>query len=474
MLSRQVTTVELGIYSVAVSICSIFVTLLTAGIPLTISRKTAEYSVDKNTTATNKTVSAGICIALFLSVIVTVFILCFKGVFKLIFADMQSYVVILTLIPYMVANAIYSPIRGYMWGKEQYGKVSIIELIEQVFKLIFCILLFSVGISNNNIPAGTSISIACVLSVVVGIVLYLKDGGKFTAPKGYIKPTVKTVAPLMAVRVAGSLLQPLISIVLPLMLVNAGYSTQQALSGLGVVLGMTFPIITIPTTLIGSLAMALVPKLSVMQKENQMQKLQVQVYNSLSFTLFCCFLFLPLFSALGEPICLLLFKNSEAGLYLSRFAWLVLPMGLSQITSSILNSLGYEKFVFFSNAISAIFILLSIFILPSIVGIYAILIGIGLQTGVVSVINIVKIKKLTGFKSQLSLYLKYLIISVMLFLFNHWAITPLTFIWGNFVALFVCGVLSSIAFVVLAYCFNLVNLEILACKISKKRPKHNT
>ncbi len=474
ILSRQVTTVELGIYSVAISICSIFVTLLTAGIPLTISRKTAEYTVDKNKNATNKTVSAGITIALFLSVFVITFVLCFKGFFKLVFADMQSYTVILTLIPFMVFSAIYAPIRGYMWGKEQYTKVSIVELIEQILKLVLCLVLFSLGFSNNNLPAGLAISLACILSSVVGIVFFIKDGGRFVSPQGFVLPTVKTIAPLMAVRVAGSLLQPLISIVLPLMLVSAGFSSTQALSQLGIVLGMTFPLITIPTTLVGSLAMALVPKLSIMQKENQMHKLQTQVYNSLSFTLFCCFMFLPVFSALGEPICLILFKNTEAGVYLSLFAWLVLPMGISQITSSILNSLGHEKFVFFSNAISAIFIVLSIFILPKYVGIYSILIGMGLQTGIVSVINLIKIKKLIGYPSQISLYVKYLIISVLLFLFNHWAIAPLSFVWGNFIALIICGLLSVIYFVVLSYCFNLVNLEILTCKFKKNDKKQNT
>ena len=466
-LSRQITTVELGIYSVAISICSIFITILTAGIPLTISRKTAEFSVDKDKASTNKFVSAGLTIATFLCIVVVSFILIFKNVFNLIFADFSSYTVILTLIPYLVFSALYAPIRGFLWGKEQYAQASIVELIEQFLKIVFCIILFNIGISNINLPAGLSMSLACGASVAIGYIFFRRGGGRIVSPSGYIKPMVKMVAPLNAIRVAGSLLMPLISIVLPLMLVGAGLSSDQALSQLGIVLGMTFPIITIPTTLVGALAMALVPKLSILQKENKICKLQSQIENSIAFTLFCCFMFLPVFSALGIPICEILFNNTQAGVYLEYSAWLTLPMGLSQITTSILNSLGDEKYVFFSHAISAIFIVASIFMLPKFIGIYAILVGMGLQTGVVSILNIIKIKRKTEYKSNYTLIIKYLIVSVLLYLFATWIYPLFSIIFGSFVALMLSGAVLTVLFVVLAYSFNLVDLDILLYKFKK-------
>ena len=47
-LSNQITTAELGVYSVALSICTIFLTILTAGLPLIVSRNTAETIINKN------------------------------------------------------------------------------------------------------------------------------------------------------------------------------------------------------------------------------------------------------------------------------------------------------------------------------------------------------------------------------------------------------------------------------------------
>lgn len=467
-LSRQITTVELGVYSVAVSVCSIFITILTAGIPLTISRKTAEFSVDNNKKSTYKFVSAGITIACILSVFVALFILSFRGLFARVFADFNSYYVMLTLIPYMIFSAIYSPIRGYLWGKEQYTHASLVEFVEQLLKIIVCIVLFNIGIKNINLPAGLSISVACGLSMILGFYFFKKDGGKLTSPKGTILAMAKIVAPLNALRVAGSLLQPLISIVLPLMLVKAGYSSNQALSQLGIVLGMTFPIVTIPTTLVGSLAMALVPKLSILQKENQQFKLQSQIYNSLAFTFFCCFMFLPLFLSLGSPICEFLFNSTQAGIYLKYSAWLTIPMGVSQITTAILSSLGHEKFVFISYSISAIFIVLAILVLPQFVGIYAILIGMGLQTTIVCALNITKIRRTSGYKSQMGLLLKYMILTTLLYLFSALSYPILLCHFGKFFSLVVICALVCGFYVLLAYCFNLINLNILICKYKKQ------
>lgn len=443
-------------------------TILTAGIPLTISRKTAEFSIDKNKRETNKFVSAGLTVTALLSVIVVSVILIFKPLLIKIFADEQSYIVLLTLIPFLVSTALFAPIRGYMWGREQYTQASIVELIEQILKIILCVILFNVGISNPNIPAGLAISLSCILSSFVGFYYFKKDGGRICSHRGYIKPLVKIVAPLNAVRVAGSLLQPLVSIVLPLMMVKAGYTSNQALSQLGIVMGMTFPVVTIPTTLIGSLSMALVPKLSVLQRENKQAKLQKQIINSLSFTLFCCFLFLPIFSAIGVPICNFLFKNNDAGTYLQYFAWVVVPMGISQISTSILNSLGNEKFVFFSYAISAIFIVLSIFILPQFVGIYAIMIGMALQSSIVSVINLIKIKKLVEYRSQIPTFTKYIFVCLLVFFLTKWFYPILAIILTDFFAIAISSAIALISFIVLAYCFNIVNLEILTCKFKKK------
>ena len=57
-------------------------------------------------------------------------------------------------------------------------------------------------------------------------------------------------------------------------------------------------------------------------------------------------LLIPIFVSLGEPICEFIFGNKQAGLLLEKASWVMIPLGISQITTTILNSMGYEKFSF--------------------------------------------------------------------------------------------------------------------------------
>lgn len=459
-LSNQISTAELGVYSVATSICMIFLTILTAGLPLIVSRSTAESIITKDFKKTHNTISAGILYSLILSVFVAVFILAFKPLFYVIFADSDSYLVLLTLIPFLISSGIYAPIKGFLWGTEDYFSVSVVELSEQIIKIVICVILFAL-IKNNNLPAGLSMSISCMCSTVLGFAIYFKKKGKLASPFTELKNVVKVSAPISAIRVAGSLLQPLISIVLPLRLVAYGYSNIQAMSLLGVAMGMTLPLLTIPTTLVGSLAMAITPKLTILQKQNNNSSLKKQIMSSTTFTLFCCFLFVPIFYALGVPMCEFLFNNNLAGELISKFSWVVVPMGLCQISTSILNSLGEEKFVFYSYFASSFIIIMSILFLPKFVGISALLIGFGLQNLVVAIINYVKINKILNYSASIVLLVaKFTIIALISGLISKWIYSLLIMFLNSFISMIIIGLMEVVVFSMLCYAFGILDFQL--------------
>lgn len=437
-----------------------------------VSRSTAVHNAEEDRRKNHGIVSAGLVISIILSTIITIIIFIAKPLFNFIFTDNTSYLVLLTLIPSLVFSALYAPVKGYLWGLEDFFAVSIVEVFEQVVKIIICVLLFAI-IPNKNIPAGLSLSIACIFSTLLGYVFYFKKGGKIINSKKEIKPLIKSSAPVTAIRFAGSLIPPLVSIVLPIMLVKAGYTDSQALSELGIVMGMTFPILTIPTTLVGSLAMALIPKLTILQEENNNSSLRNQIANSIKFTLFCCFIFVPIFYSLGVPMCNFLFNNSIAGLYLSKFAWIIVPMGISQISTSILNSLGEEKFVFKSYFISATTMLLSILILPKFIGISALLVALAVQNILVSIINMLKIKKLLSKSTTTSkLIILFSIISIIVGLTSKWLFEAFSLRIDNFILMALCSIICSFSFISLSSAFNIFSIKTLLHFKQKKTSKN--
>ena len=69
-------------------------------------------------------------------------------------------------------------------------------------------------------------------------------------------------------RVVSSFIQPIIALIIPARLMAIGYTSSQALSLYGIAVGMTMPLLFVPTTIIGSLSTALIPDISKALAQN--------------------------------------------------------------------------------------------------------------------------------------------------------------------------------------------------------------
>ena len=471
-LGRQIPPSTLGAYTIALSVAMVFVTALTSGIPLVISRNVASNIVENKQIESNKTVTSGLIISIILALVFSIFIVFAKPLFMLIFTDESSYE---TLIPFIIFSGVYAPFKGYLWGKENYFGVSLVEFIEQILKIIICIILFVFVSINPTLPAGLSISIACVLSTFVGVYYYKKEKGALSSPYGSIKPLIRSSLPLTTVRFIGSLLMPIISVILPLRLIAGGFSNEQALSLIGIAMGMTMPILTIPSTIVGSLSMALIPQLSILQKSDNSNALFRQIESSVLFTLICTFFIVPMFIGIGEPICEFLFGNTHAGTLLSKFAWIVVPVGLTQLSTSMLNSIGKEFYTFATYTIGGIVFFLSIIFLTPLVGIEAFFISMGLNGIIVSLLNIIQINKCT--KHNLKIMKKLLVLGIIvlfLSLLCYYVYNLLIVIFPMFISIAISCSITAVGYLMLLVVFNVISVEYLnsiksRLKVNKKQ-----
>ena len=86
---------------------------------------------------------------------------------------------------------------------------------------------------------------------------------------------------------------------------------------------------------------------------------------------------------------MLAFSNETAGIMIEKSCLFVLPMSLTIISTSILNSLGFEKQTFLFYFLGAAALLLCILLLPQYCGAYAYLWGLGLSQLICAVCNLV-------------------------------------------------------------------------------------
>ncbi len=465
-LSRAVGAESLGIYQIAFSVYMVLETFVSSGLPLTVSKLVSKEEKENNKNISS-IITASLIIGLVIAIVLCSIILIFRKLISGLFTDIRCLNILLTLLPATIFSAVYAILRGFFWGKKNFFWVSLTEFLEQIFRVIACVVLLALFYSSfdKSIAVGLSLTISCILSSILVFVLYLKKGGKFSSPKGKFKQVLSSAMPITGIRVLSSLLIPLIGIIIPLRLVAVGYTPSQALSQYGIAMGMTFPLLFLPSTVIGSMAMAIIPDLSADSGKNDTKSMTHKIQTAITFSIFVSSVILPVYLGLGEGIGKFLFANETAGYYLAYSCFVMIPIGLNNIASSILNALGLEIKGFVNYIIGAVFLVLGIIILPKYTGILSLVWGMGGCMTIAGVLNVFMIKKHLKIKIPvMSTVAKFVGIALPSALLGKNIYGILITVTNNFVSLAISGVAILGSFLILCILFNVVQINSLIQK----------
>ncbi|MCL2540228.1 MAG: oligosaccharide flippase family protein [Firmicutes bacterium] len=396
-LAQELGAEMLGIYQIAFSVFMVLIVIVSSGLPLAVSKLTAGYRAKGDKKSENKTTTAAFIVGLTVSVFLCGVLFAFQNLFGLLFTDFRCMLILITLLPAVIASAVYAVFRGTLWGQRDYFSVGWTELAEQLLRILFFVIIINFGwlSLDGAMAAGVSLSIACTISAILVFIVYLRHGGKIKPPKGHFGPVLKSAVPVTGVRTVSSLIQPVIALLFPLSLILAGFTNEQALSMFGVAMGMTFPLLFLPGTLTGALAFTLIPELSSAVTQKNTGLIENRIKSAFAFSVFVSMLCVPLFMGLGKEIGVFLYgpENITSGVYLARAAWIMVPLSLANITSSILNSLNLEVKSFIHNIIGGAILLLCVGFLPQFMGVDALILGMGLCMTITTLLNVRMIKK---------------------------------------------------------------------------------
>lgn len=395
VLSRLIGAEGLGLYQVALSLFSLFLTVGTGGIPITVSRMISKSKAERAPRDEMSAVSAGLSLSLLLTLPVCLFLIFFGDKLTFLFSDERAFPVFRILLIGLCFSSLYAVIRGSFWGNKQFLAPSILEIAEESVMVIAGVLLLQSVPSpaSGAEKAAWAVVISYLFSFTASALWFFFNGGKLSSPKKQLKPLFNATLPLTSVRASGSLVNSAVAVLLPVMLIRAGAESAEAVALFGIVSGMVLPILFIPSTLIGSLSLVLVPELSEDFYRGNTERLRKNIERGLLFSFLIACVIIPFFYAIGEDLGLLAFSSPQAGKMIVKSCPLLLPMSLTMISTSILNSMGFEKQTFLSYFVGAAALLLSILLLPPFCGIYAYIIGLGLSFVLTAACNLLFLRK---------------------------------------------------------------------------------
>lgn len=473
-LSRKLSTELLGSYQVAMSIFAVFMTFVSSGIPVVLSRNISYYHGKQNKKAIGSIVSSGLILTGIICLLVSLIVIFCPTLMNIIFTSSESVEMIIILLPALIFSSIYEVLRGALWGEQQFFQISFTEFLEQITRIIILVLLFETTFLNISLTNKTalSLSFACIISSIHVLIIYFKRGGKLENPKYEFKNLLKTSTPITAVRTVSSIVSSIIAIIIPIRLMAYGYSSSEALSEFGIIMGMTFPLIMIPSTLISSLAVTIIPSIS--EQSNNIDKcdlknkasLKSKINFSIKTTIIFSTLLLPIYLALGIPICKFIFNNEKAGLYLTAASIMMIPMGISQITSSILNAIGLELKSLKNYSISSALLILSIIFLPKYMGTYSLIIGYLTMSLTTSIMNLLMLKKrkIVSFEF-IKIIIKMILISLFSALLGYFIYNLLS--KCLLFALFFSSIITTASMIIFIYLLNIADIKMLFIKKHK-------
>ena len=383
----------MGIYQLTAPVMSMAFALCCAGFQTAISRYVAAKSEDENTSL--RFLICGLAITPTLSSLLS------AGIY--ILSDFLSTKVLLEprtapllrlLALAFPFSAIHCCVNGYFYGKKKAEVPALLQLTEQLARVGSVYLLCRIYTMHNyEIPLALTAAgsaIAEVVSAVLSLGFILPKLNRFQTgclPKMYRhiqeSPLCHTASclfsmalPLSISRIIVNLLQNVENIYIPEMLRRFGCSTAESLSLFGVLTGMALTVILLPSSLVNSVSVLLLPRISEAQASGKNRTIAYVIRRSV---LFCCIMglfFSTVFFLSGRWIGDFLFHSETAGDYIVTLSLICPFLYITSSLGSILHGLGKTYTTLFINVGTLLIRIASVFFLIPKMGLPGYILGL--------------------------------------------------------------------------------------------------
>jgi len=457
ILSRAIGAQGLGWYQISLNIANLVVAISASGLPFVLGRRVAEFDAIGDKNNQHSALSAGLVIAVVLSLLVCFVFLTNKPLLEKLANSSQVAAMSLFLLPAALSNAVYACFRGALWGKKEYIKHSSLEIIDIVIRIVFALIIFEGFFTQyqGSLRACLAYSLSCVITSFLSFVFYKSCGGKFANPKGHFLPTLKSALPVSGIRLAGSFFTTVIAFLFNLRMTQVGYTSDVIMAEYGILTGMVLPLIAFPIIFTSAISITLVPEISGNAKKGETEKVQSHLKKAIDYTFLFGGLAIGVYIAFAPQICDIIFANAKAGIYVRECCWIMIPLGVASLTTNLQNSLGLEYKSLVSYFAGGLCMILCLWFLPKYVGPNCLVVGTGIGMTITSIANVRIICKATRLRGNFgNTLLQVCIFALLSGLVGYTFCNLCNVLVNQTLSLALCCTICVFAYVLLATTFN--------------------
>ena len=425
-LGEVLGSVGLGYYGYASNLYSILLLISSYSIPMAVSKIVSERLALKQYRNAHKVFRGALFYAMLVGGATAVFTF-FFGKYLLPMNQQNAVPALQVLAPTIFLSAVLGVFRGYFQAHQNMTPTSISQIAEQIMNAVVSIAA-AVILVNSFAPAGQEAVYGAVggtlgtgAGVVTGLAfmlfVYLINRKVLKKQQGRDRnQRVETYGGVF--KIIFFLMTP---IIFTTFINNAStyldsyiYSSVQGWHGInGDLISAAYgefsnyyvPIINIPLAMASASASAMMPEVSGCYAMNQKQEASGKINQTIRLTMFICIPATVGLTVLAHPVMGVLFPASTelAERLLLTGAAYVIFSALATITSSVLQSIGEQKWALINAGISLglnLVILTVLLLLFPELDIYAVMIANILFSVIICVLNGITIRKFLGHKNE--------------------------------------------------------------------------
>ena len=261
----------------------------------------------------------------------------------------------------MPCGALCASMSGYFTATGRVWKPTAVHFAEQLMTIALMALFLRHAPAGDIEKCCTAVTMgrvtADIFSLAVMSAVFLNDAYRHCEKRSkgaaLTSRMLKIAVPLAVSAYARSALSTIQHLFVPKGLKAAGYSSDRALSGYGIIQGMALPVIFFPSCIMGAVAELIVPELTEAQVRNE-NGISARIDRLLSFSALFSMSVSIVLIALADYIGVKIYKSAEAGYYIRLLAPLIPVMYTDMTVDGCLKGLGQQMWCMGINILDAL------------------------------------------------------------------------------------------------------------------------
>lgn len=354
-LSRFGGAEVMGMYQLIMPAYSVIMSFTMSGLTLAVSRLCAQYQANNDPGGVRGVVRFSQLVFLCLFACAAVPVCLFPDLLaSVVLGEPKIKAALLLLLPCLFLTGFENIFKSCFHGIKYIVPPIVSELTEQIVRTIAGLGLLIVLCPKDPGYATALIVLGMVISEVFSVVILtsfykktqhtsLRSPGALHIPQGMFGKVAAIAVPVSSAGLLNNFLSSATTILIPNRLMAAGISAQEAMSSFGIMVGMTMPLLLLPTAFIYPMTTVLLPRFSQYSARNQIAQTKRKAGKAIQITSMLISASLAIMLPLGNVLAQVIYKQPSAGEHILALSIATFFTFYHITTGSILNGIGMQK-----------------------------------------------------------------------------------------------------------------------------------